>query len=74
MLQDAVKLQKTRGDNYLSVDTLLLAVLDNKDVAEALNESGALLVPSALCTSTTRKYKHLPAPGVSIRNTKARAG
>ena len=42
VLQNAIKLQKKRGDSYLSVDTLLLAVLENKDVAEALTESGAL--------------------------------
>ena len=42
MLQNAVKLQKKRNDTYLSVDTLLLAVLENKDVADALNESGVL--------------------------------
>ena len=42
VLQNAIKLQKKRSDSYLSVDTLLLAVLENKDVAEALNESGAL--------------------------------
>ena len=43
VLQNAVKLQKKRNDTYLSVDTLLLAVLENKDVADALNESGVLL-------------------------------
>ena len=42
VLQNAVKLQKKRNDTYLSVDTLLLAVLENKDVADALNESGVL--------------------------------
>ena len=42
VLQNAVKLQKKRSDTYLSVDTLLLAVLENKDVADALNESGVL--------------------------------
>lgn len=42
VLQNAIKLQKKRSDTYLSVDTLLLAVLENKDVADALNESGVL--------------------------------
>ena len=42
VLQNAIKLQKKRNDSYLSVDTLLLAVLENKDVVEALTESGAL--------------------------------
>ena len=41
MLQNAIKLQKKRNDTYLSVDTLLLAALESKDVADALNESGA---------------------------------
>jgi hypothetical protein len=56
VLQNAVKLQKKRGDNYLSVDTLLLAVLDNKDVAEALNESGMPLMPSDLVHRHERSH------------------
>ncbi|KAK9844178.1 hypothetical protein WJX81_007123 [Elliptochloris bilobata] len=40
VLQNAIKLQKKRNDTYLSVDTLLLALLENKDLADALNESG----------------------------------
>ena len=39
-LVKAGKLQKERGDAYLGMDTLLLALLDNHDVKEALTGAG----------------------------------
>ena len=42
ILDKARKIQKQNGDSYLGVDTLLLALLDNKDIKEALQEAGML--------------------------------
>lgn len=39
-LQEAGRLSKKRGDAYLGVDVLLLAVVEAKDVAAAVQESG----------------------------------
>lgn len=40
MLQNAGKLQKARGDSYLGADVLLLALVEEKAVQEALSEAG----------------------------------
>lgn len=39
-LQEAGKLSRQKGDAYLGVDVVLLALLDAKDVAAALSEAG----------------------------------
>lgn len=39
-LQEAGKLSRQKGDSYLGVDVVLLALLDAKDVTTALSESG----------------------------------
>ena len=39
-LQQATKLQKKRGDSFLSVDVLLHAILADKEIANALTEAG----------------------------------
>lgn len=40
MFTKATKMQKEAGDSFLGVDTLLAAVLEAKDVADALSEAG----------------------------------
>ena len=40
VLRDAEKTQKKRGGAYLSVDNLIQAVIQDKDVSEALTDSG----------------------------------
>ena len=39
-LKNALALQKKAGDDYLSVDTLLLAIADDREVAECLRAGG----------------------------------
>ena len=39
----ASKLCKKNNDSYLGVDTLVRALLENKDIAQALSEAGAVL-------------------------------
>lgn len=38
----ASKLCKKNNDSYLGVDTLVRALLENKDIAQALSEAGAV--------------------------------
>ena len=44
VLHHATKAMKKNNDAYLGVDTLLTALLDNKDVQAALDEAGTLFL------------------------------
>ena len=43
VLAKANELKKAHGDSFLGVDVLLEALLENKDIQEALNEAGTAL-------------------------------
>ena len=67
-LQQADKLRKDKGDSYLGVDCLFIAVLNEKDVASALADAGVgkLQIETALLDLRGKDKSKKASPHSSI--------